>query len=155
MNNKIFGNLTYDEDMGYYGSASLEFRKNTIVVPLLVVTEEDMQIDVKQEQTYAKFLENQEKIFEDVISELFEYYKEIRAERGFDKKKNKFFPEVSDIDEFLSMIELSGVFIPESDAFDERALFLTFECTWDNENGVEVHIFDEQVAEMGQQQIEI
>lgn len=150
-----FNNLTYDDDMGSFGSVSLEFCGNTVVVPLLVVTEDDGKTDSKQEEAFKKFLEKSHAIFEDTVAELFEYYKEIRAERGFDKKKNKFFPEVLDINEFKTMIELSGVFVPESDAFDERAVFLTFECSWDTENGVEVHIFDEQVAEMGEQQIEI
>ncbi|MBE6842216.1 MAG: hypothetical protein E7510_05225 [Ruminococcus sp.] len=155
MSVEVFNDLTYDDDMGSFGSVSLEFCGNTVVVPLLVVTEDDGKTDSKQEEAFKKFLEKSHAIFEDTVAELFEYYKEIRAERGFDKKKNKFFPEVLDINEFKTMIELSGVFVPESDAFDERAVFLTFECSWDTENGVEVHIFDEQVAEMGEQQIEI
>lgn len=42
-----------------------------------------------------------------------------------------------------------GIIVSYKDIYDERDIGLTFECTWDIENGLALRLLDEQVNDVG------
>lgn len=42
-----------------------------------------------------------------------------------------------------------GIIVSYKDIYDERDIGLTFDCTWDIENGLGLRLLDEQVNDVG------
>lgn len=53
------------------------------------------------------------------------------------------------------MITLVGIVVPYGDMNEERNIGITFDCTWDTENGLGIRLLNEKVSEVGYQDISI
>ncbi|WP_347464720.1 MULTISPECIES: DUF6985 domain-containing protein [Clostridium] len=65
------------------------------------------------------------------------------------------YPLIKNIQNLLKNITLVGIVIPYSGVYDGRGCGLTFDCTWDNENGIGICLVDEKVIEVGYQDVAI
>ncbi|PGW06765.1 DUF2004 domain-containing protein, partial [Bacillus cereus] len=55
----------------------------------------------------------------------------------------------------LERIRLVGIYVPSARRFEGRYIGLTFDCTWDMENGVGIRLISEEVARVGYQDVAI
>ena len=99
----------------------------------------------------AKWSDIQEMILEKILY----YYKNRREELGYDIVQSEKYPEILSINQLLEHITLVGIKIPYADIYGGRSIGLSFDCTWDNENGLGLRLNDENVTKVGSQDIAI
>lgn len=58
------------------------------------------------------------------------YYKELRIELGYDKERNKNYPEIRTVEVLLEHLEFDVINISWS-VYGDHCIGLTFECDWD------------------------
>lgn len=84
-----------------------------------------------------------------------EYYKQKRHELGYDIELNENYPLVETTNQMLKMISLDGIVVPYADIFEARHIGITFNCTWDTENGLGLHLLNEKVTEVSYHDVAI
>ena len=84
---------------------------------------------------------------------MFEYYCARREELGYADEANADYPALGEANELWKMITLIGINVPDQDDYDEAAISLVFDCTWDQENGVGVCFIEENIDDIGFQDI--
>lgn len=89
----------------------------------------------------------------EIAGALFDYYRKMRIELGYETKINKDYPKVDSVDEFLKMIELVCVTVPYGGIYEKPAAGFGFGCTWNEEDGLGVLIIDGKIAEVGYQDV--
>lgn len=86
---------------------------------------------------------------------ILDYYKQTRHELGYDIEVNENYPLVETTDQILEMISLDGIVVSYADIFEGRDIGITFNCTWDTENGLGLRLLNEKVTEVGYQDVAI
>lgn len=100
-------------------------------------------------------MQNWEHLQQRFLQPILEYYKQGRHELGYDIEVNESYPLVETTDKILEMINLDGIIVPYTGIFEGRDIGITFNCTWDIENGLGLRLLDEQVTEVGYQDVVI
>lgn len=151
INNEIFGKLEYDYI--WYKDIEIEFlgKKNKIV--LMIDGDEDGEFEEEQYIAYKILMKKWNGLQDILLQEILNYYNVIRHELGYDIEINEEYPLIETIQELVKNIKLAGIVIPYSGAYDGRECGITFDCTWDDENGIGVCLVDEKVVEIGYQDI--
>ncbi|MDO4650742.1 MAG: DUF2004 domain-containing protein, partial [Eubacteriales bacterium] len=106
-----------------------------------------------QYQSFQRFIEKWSEIENDVFEAILNYYIELREELGFDDDSDGSYPDISNVSELKDLLTADAIIIPGSGIYDERTIFITFGCSWDEENGVAVGFVNENIDEVGYQDI--
>lgn len=88
-------------------------------------------------------------IEDEVLEPILDYYRNKREELGYDEEWNEAYPEIVTTKDLLNYITLVGIKIPYVDIYGRRSIGLSFDCTWDDENGLGIRLRDEHVVEVG------
>ncbi|MNJ41067.1 hypothetical protein D3C77_359750 [compost metagenome] len=96
-----------------------------------------------------------EQLQESFLQPILDYYQQKRHELGYDIAFNENYPLVETIDQLMEMITLDGIVVPYGDIREGRDIGILFNCTWDAENGLGLRLLDEEVVEVGYQDITI
>lgn len=72
---------------------------------------------------------------------------------GYTDEINVDYPVLSKPKEILKMITLIGITVPDQSEYNEAAVSLVFNCTWDKENGVGIFFIGEDIDDVGFQDI--
>ncbi|MEN0733151.1 DUF2004 domain-containing protein, partial [Listeria monocytogenes] len=72
-----------------------------------------------------------------------------------DTELNDNYPEIATIEEMLEHITLVGIKVPYGELYGGRSIGISFDCTWDSENGIGIRLSDEKVIEVGYQDVAI
>ncbi|WEZ06994.1 DUF6985 domain-containing protein [Priestia flexa] len=150
---EVFGEIEYE--FGWSRVIIIDFFGNTTEVDLLIDGEEDGQFDEGQYIAYQSLMKNWNGIQKHILKSILTYYGQKRNELGFDIEVNKKYPLVETTNEILEMISIEGIVVPYADIFDGRDIGITFNCTWDTENGLGVRLLNEKVTEVGFQDVAI
>lgn len=67
----------------------------------------------------------------------------------------KNYPLIETPEQTLEMITLDGIVIPYADIFEGRDIGITFNCSWDTENGLGLRLLNEKIIEVGYQDVAI
>jgi len=67
--------------------------------------------------------------------------------------ENERYPEIRSIEQLISHITLVGIKVPYAEMYGGRSIGLSFDCTWDDENGIGVRLNDERVIKIGFQDV--
>jgi hypothetical protein len=100
-------------------------------------------------------VKNWEQLQQNLLQSILEYYKKERHELGYDIEFNVNYPLIEKIDKLLEMINLVGITIPYGICFEGRDIGIIFDCTWDIENGLGIRLIDENIIEVGYQDVAI
>jgi hypothetical protein len=122
---------------------------------LIVDGEEDGEFSEKQYASYNTLKENWGAIQQSILKPILDYYKPNRSELGYDVSYNERYPLIESNDKLLESIMLVGIFVPSARRFEGRYIGLTFDCTWDQENGLGLRLLDEAVIDVGYQDVVI
>ena len=150
-NDAVFGKLEYDDV--WSRKMKEMFLGNEVEICLIVDCDEDDEFEEEQYIAYEAFVKKSDIIYKEAIQAILSYYKNIREELGYNEEFNEDYPLIETVEDILKHITFSGIVVTESIDSDEREIGLTFECTWNEEDGVGVMIINEKVDEVGYQDI--
>ncbi|MCT4509937.1 MAG: DUF2004 domain-containing protein [Tepidibacter sp.] len=153
INDAVFGELEYD--YGWTKNTTIEFCRKSYDIALIVDGEEDGIFDKEQYEAYNSLVKNWEQLQQNLLQSILEYYKKERHELGYDIEFNVNYPLIEKIDKLLEMINLVGITIPYGICFEGRDIGIIFDCTWDIENGLGIRLIDENIIEVGYQDVAI
>ncbi|UNL83215.1 DUF6985 domain-containing protein [Priestia koreensis] len=153
INDPIFGELEYE--YGWVKDLTVHFLGKECEISLMVDGEEDGEFSKEQYAAYQSLILNWEYLQQNLLQSIVEYYKQKRHELGYDIEVNDHYPPIETQDQLIEMITLDGIVVPYADIFDERDIGMTFNCTWDIENGVGIRLLNEKVAQIGYQDVAI
>ncbi|OJE38740.1 DUF2004 domain-containing protein [Bacillus tropicus] len=153
INDAVFGELEYD--FVWSKDTSINFLGNEVEIALIVKGDEDGKFDEEQYVAYTSLMQNWEQLQQSFLQSILDYYKQERQELGYDIEVNENYPLVETTNEILEMISLDGVVVPYAGIFDGRDIGITFNCTWDTENGLGIRLLNEKVTEVGYQDVAI
>lgn len=151
INDTVFGELEFD--YVWSKDTTIEFFGGEVNIALMVDGEEDGEFSEKQYASYNTFKENWGAIQQSILKPILDYYKQKRSELGYDVSYNEKYPLIETNDKLLESIMLVGIYVPSARRFEGRYIGLTFDCTWDEENGVGIRLINEEVARVGYQDV--
>ncbi|MBO5348296.1 MAG: DUF2004 domain-containing protein [Clostridia bacterium] len=152
INENLKINLKYEES--WFGKLQYNFGKiksNNIDVQIDSYDSEK-NLD-EQKETLRLFFDEWNNIENKIIDASYNYYNSEREKLGYDIEKNEDYPELKDVSEIIDMIEIIGITVPEQDDSSERAISIVFNCTWEREHGMGICLVNNNVIEIGYQDI--
>lgn len=153
INDAVFGELEYD--YGWIKNTTIEFCEKKSEIALMVDGEEDGIFDKEQYEAYTSLMQNWEQLQQSFLQIILDYYKQNRHELGYDIEFNVNYPLNERIEQLLEMISLVGIIVPYANCLEGRDIGITFDCTWDTENGLGLRLVNEKVIEVGYQDVAI
>ena len=153
INDPIFGELEYE--YGWTKNSTVHFLGKETEISLMIDGEEDGAFDEEQYLAYQALIRNWEDLQSILLQSILDYYKQKRHELGYDIELNENYPLVETTDKIIEMITLDGIVVPYADIFEGRDIGITFNCTWDIENGLGLRLLNEKVIEVGYQDVAI
>lgn len=117
--------------------------------------DEDGQFSEKQYASYNSLIQNWEYLQQIILQSILDYYKQKRYELGYDVSYNENYPLIETIQQLFERIKLVGIYVPSARRFEGRYIGLTFDCTWDVENGLGIRLINERVTRIGYQDVAI
>lgn len=152
-NDNIFGKLEFD--YGWFGESTIKYEDKIYDICLSVHGDEDETFQEEQYEAYTKFKEKlSDEFILEILNAVLEYYKKRRKELGYEKEQSEDYILIETTEELLKHLEFSGIEVLYSKDH-ERRIGLTFECDWDEENGVGIYFVNEEVKEIGYQDVAI
>lgn len=151
MNKRTFEKLTYE--CGWNGKAAIDWFDRTRVVDLVVCGEADEKIEDAQCESYEKFMEAWARIKDTILARILDYYTNLQYELGYSDNSNANYPKLSTADEMKDKVSLDSIVVPLAEDYDGRSIALAFHCAWDSENGLGVVLVNEDVYDIGCQDI--
>ena len=149
--NEVFGELEFDYT--WYKNEQINFGEKEVDIVVLVAGDEEGDFEQGQYEAYLEFKNKWSSIQNMLLESILEYYKKRREELGYDAKENERYPEIRSIDQLISHITLVGIKVPYAEMYGGRSIGLSFDCTWDDENGIGVRLSDERVIKIGFQDV--
>lgn len=146
---EVFGKLTFDYTWFRYEKIIFCGEEKDIVI--LVAGEEDGKFEEGQYEAYKMLKSKWINIQDEVLESILDYYRNQREELGYDKESG----EITTIKDLLNYITLVGIKIQYADIYGGRSIGLSFDCTWDDENGLGIRLCDEHVIKVGYQDVAI
>ena len=151
MKDKVFGELMYE--YGWIGETTINWYGEEVTVNTIISGEEDEEIDALQYDSYVKFMDAWSTIERNLLERILQYYNNLRRELGHDNNSNENDPFISSIEEIKEKIGLDLISVPYSGIYPGRSIALAFHCDWDVENGLGILFLDEEISEIGFQDI--
>ena len=151
INDAVFGELEYDYI--WFKDTSIEFCEKEFEISLSVSGEKDGGFLEKQYIAYQSFIKKWEQIQQDILQPLLDYYEQKRHELGYDVTFNKNYPLIETIDQLLERISIVGISVLYTKSLEGRYIGLSFDCTWDEENGLGLLLINEEIARVGFQDV--
>lgn len=153
IDNEIFGKLEFDYT--WYKKEKILFGGKEEEIIILVAGDEEGEFEDGQYEAYNVLRAKWSDIQEMLLEKILDYYKNRREELGYDIEQSEKYPEILSISQLLEHITLVGIKIPYAEIYGGRSIGLSFDCTWDNENGLGLRLSDENVIKVGFQDIAI
>ncbi|MDR9856630.1 DUF2004 domain-containing protein [Paenibacillus sp. VCA1] len=152
-NDPIFGDLEYN--YSWSKDTTILFFGRETEITLMIDGEEDGKFDEEQYAAYQALMKSWEQLHENFLEPILKYYQQKRHELGYDIALNENYPLVETADQILEMIVLDGIVVPYGDIREGRDIGILFNCTWDQENGLGLRLLNEEVIDVGYQDIVI
>jgi len=148
----VFGKIFYDGS--WYRKFKINFFNKEINIELIIDGDEDAEFEVEQYEAYKALMDNWPEIHTRFLEPILKYYINERKGLGYDTNNNVNYPQIDTVEQLLEHIALLGIVVPYAGLYGEgRSIGISFDCTWDDENGVGLRLFNEQVVEVGGQDV--
>lgn len=153
IDHEIFGKIQFD--YSWERIVKVAFGGKERLVTLVINGEEDASFEQSQINSFIKFFNDKDKYLLEAENEIFKYYQEVCSDYRdrLEEDVDEFAPIVSGKKEFDKLVELTQIFIPYSFGEDIRKVGLLFNCTWEPEHGLAVKFINEEIVEVGYQDI--
>ena len=146
-----FNNYNYNG--AWYGKEKVNFNGKNIEIDVQIDGYDEDIIPENSKIVLHCFLDNFNNKIDKIVEATFEYYCSRKDELGYSDEESIDFPTLGTPNEILEMITLIGITIPDQDYYNEAAVSLIFNCTWDKENGMGICFVGEYIDEIGFQDV--
>ena len=153
INDSIFGQIEYEYI--WSRNSRINFLNKEVDIMLIIAGDDDGKFEDGQYEAYQMLINSWNEIQKTISKFILDYYNEKRKELGYDIELNEHYPEIKSTKELLNYITLVGIKVPYANIYGGRSIGISFDCTWDEENGIGLRLNDEQVIEVGYQDIAI
>ena len=145
---KVFGQLEYN--YFWYKEMSVTLFGKDQEVTLIIEGESDEDIEEEQYEAYANLIKKlDDKFYSEILNKILEYYKETRHELGYEDEEDERYPPIETVEEITKHIKFKTITIQDIYDEGERRVGLTFDCTWDEEQGIGIQLLNENIDEIG------
>jgi hypothetical protein len=126
-------------------------------VRLLVEGEEGVPVEQAQREAYLRFEKRKDQLLKQAEDALFAHYQEVAPEyrAQFGRRADELAPDLRDKQELARLVQPKEIIFQESYEPDQRVVGILFDCSWQPELGVAVKFVNEEVDEVGPQDIVI
>ena len=149
----VFGKLDFDND--WCRPFVIKFFGREQRCKLIVHGDESDEIELGQRQSFAEFDRAKHNLMETVPQAILSYYMtilpELRARYG--ESADVEAPTVVDPEQLEGTLNLKAVYVPYSFDRGKRVVSLLIDCSWMPEHGLAVRFVNEEVVEVGPQDI--
>ncbi|MDR1702717.1 MAG: DUF2004 domain-containing protein [Sporomusaceae bacterium] len=149
-NDPILGEIEYS--YFWFKKITVNFFGEDVKITLSIAGREDEAIAPIQYEAYQALMGNWDKLQQDFLKPILEYYQTQRTELGYDEEDHPDYPLVETPEQILPLLTLLRIKIRPPGVRDGRFVGICFDCTWD-EDGVGLCLLDEKVVEVGYQEI--
>ncbi|GEC93727.1 MULTISPECIES: DUF6985 domain-containing protein [Brevibacillus] len=146
INDAVFGELEYN--YAWFKDTTIEFCGEEVEIALMISGEQDGKFSEKQYAAYHSLIQSWEQLQQSILQPILDYY-----EQNYDAGLNENYPLIETAEQLLDYISLVGISIPFAKGLEGRYIGLTFDCTWDEENGLGLLLINEEVARVGYQDV--
>lgn len=154
LNHELFGEISYD--LYWSGQQKIKIFGKERVIILSIDGNEEGEFQEAQKEAYINLVDNMENIMTEAEEAIFDYYQEVYMEYrdmvGEDEA-DKIAPIIENKEELGNLVEPTQLIVRRVRNNGIRRLGLLFDCTWNIEHGLAVKIEDEEVVEVGFQDI--
>ncbi|WP_413365214.1 DUF6985 domain-containing protein [Lysinibacillus sp. 3P01SB] len=154
INHDVFGEISYD--LYWRGEQKIKFFGQEKTIVLSIDGNEEGEFHEIQKDAYKKFFHNMNDIMKKVEDALFDYYQKVFMDYRaiFDKKEvDRLVPIINDKRELAKLVSPTQLIIRRVRKNGLRRVGMLFDCTWEAEHGVGVKVEDEEIIEVGFQDI--
>lgn len=151
INDAVFGELEYN--YGWVKDTTNDFLGQEFEISLMVSGEEDGKFDAEQYEAYNSLMQNWTQVQNGLLKAILDYYIENRHELGYDVLIDDNYPLIETTEELFEMVTLVGIHVPYANIYKGRDIGITFDCPWDEENGVGLRLVNEKIIKVGYQDI--
>ncbi|WP_019240759.1 MULTISPECIES: DUF6985 domain-containing protein [Bacillus] len=151
---ETFGELSYD--YGWKREIKLSLFGYERIVTLIIDGDDDAEFEEAQVYAYNSFFRDKDNLLRQAEDAILKYYLEVYMEyreRLGDQFADKMAPILSTKEEVAKIVEPKQLLFPMVFDEDIRQVGLLLECTWEPEHGLAVKFEDEEVIEVGYQDI--
>ncbi|MCL1895896.1 MAG: hypothetical protein FWG03_05050 [Clostridiales bacterium] len=154
---ELFGPITLDGLWSGETSITMYGKRHTITLD--IYGDGDDEISQGQREAFRRFKADEERIVKESEERIFEYYLEIFEDyrdmylEDSEELADENAPRISSAEELLELIEPASLLIRGDFEDGIRRLGILCECTWEPEHGLGVSIENEEVAEVGFQDV--
>ncbi|MGM0715519.1 DUF6985 domain-containing protein [Brevibacillus parabrevis] len=154
LNHELFGEISYD--LYWSGQQKIKIFGKEKVIILSIDGNENAEFQDAQKEAYINLVDNMEYIITKAEEGIFDYYQEVYMEyRDMveAEEADKIAPIIENKEELGNLVEPTQLIVRRVRNNGIRRLGLLFDCTWNIEHGLAVKIEDEEVVEVGFQDI--
>ncbi|MGE7218926.1 DUF6985 domain-containing protein [Priestia koreensis] len=152
MNDAVFGELEFN-GYDWIGYKNMDFFGTEVRVAVIVSGEDEEQFEAGQYGAYNFLIEKWDQLQQSILKAILDYYKQERYELGYEVEPNETYPLIETATQLLKQITLVGIFVPDNDLINLFDIGLTFDCTWDMENGLGICLKKGEVTQVGYQDV--
>lgn len=151
IHDNVFGELEFDYTWFKYTPMFFFDKEQNII--LMVAGDEEGEFEEGQYDAYKALMNQWDSLPKTLLNPILDYYNEKREELGFHIESNENYPAIESVEELLTHITLTGIKVPYANIYGERSIGISFDCSWDLENGLGLRLNNEQVIKVGYQDI--
>jgi len=152
---ELFGEIIY-EDLWIGAIEITMFGKNQKIL-LNIYGEENEEITSNQRDAFSQFKLNMPNIVKESEDKIFKYYLEncddYRAMQSNSEEVEKIAPKISSIEELGKLVTPTSFLIRYDFEDGIRRVGILCDCTWEPEHGLGISVENEEVVEIGVQDI--
>lgn len=153
MKHSVFGEIEYT--YMWVGDCPLKIFGVKQSGVLNVSGESDEKIDSIQEKAFIEFKKKEHELVQSIEIALFEYYNHIVLEYRdrYGEDADNYAPIITSKEELGALLRFEAVNLPYSFVEEERIVGVLFKARWEPSHGVAVKLINEEITEIGFQDI--
>ena len=154
INHNTFGELYYD--YGWYKEIELNLFGKLQKMQLIIEGDEDAKFEAVQIEAYKNFIQNKDELLRKCEEDTYRYYQKINSDYSAqfgDDFKDKLAPIIKTQKELNNLIEPKELLFTRVFGRSIREFGILCECSWEIEHGLAIKYQNEEIIEIGYQDI--
>ena len=154
LSDPILGKLSYD--YGWVREYPVDFLGETHLLRLVFACDEGASIEATQRDAFRRFDAEKKSLLSHAETAIFTHYRSVCEEKRTQfgaEYADAWAPRISEQYQLGKLVRPTELIVQETFGSPERVVGLLLECTWEPSLGVAVKFVDEEVFDVGPQDI--